>query len=173
MPTLVKILDDPIPMALEQGAAVNPQSRPVASWSEDDLRRVMASPVYWQPSHRGRARAHAMVREWFEHAEASAAGRADASGRSVPEPGAAAEPAGEAARCRCAAIPAKAARSRSRRTAAPGRPREGGSFRPRSARGPNECMVRPGLHAMPFGTKRTWRGRSCPRPRTNPVTLGR
>jgi hypothetical protein len=87
-------IDDPVPMALEQGAAVNPLSRPVASWSKEDLRRVMASPAYWQTSHPGRAQAHAMVREWFKRAEASAAGRAHATRRSVPEQGTAAEPAG-------------------------------------------------------------------------------
>jgi hypothetical protein len=85
-------IDDPVPMA--QGAEVNPLSRPVASWSKEDLRRVMASPAYWQPGHPGRARAHAMVPEWFERAEASAAGRAHATRRSVPEQGTAAEPAG-------------------------------------------------------------------------------
>ena len=77
-------------MALEQGAAVNPLSRPVASWSEDDLRQVMASPAYWQPGHPGRARAHAMVREWFERAETATPARVDSSGRRVPEPRAAA-----------------------------------------------------------------------------------
>jgi hypothetical protein len=83
----------------------------------------------------------------------------------------------EAARCRCAAIPAKAARLRSTRTAALGRPREGGPFRPRSAQGPNEPgagappltrdglrdqtnpgRMRAGSRAMPFETKRTRRG---------------
>ncbi|MGH6917406.1 MAG: DUF6973 domain-containing protein, partial [Geminicoccaceae bacterium] len=68
-------IDDPRAILDPAGPAsdINPLSRPVASWNEDDLRRVMASPAYWQPSHPGRARAHAMVREWFERAERTGA----------------------------------------------------------------------------------------------------
>jgi hypothetical protein len=78
-------IDDPLPLDPEDAAEMNPLSRPVASWSEDDLRRVIASPAYLQPSHPGRARAHAMVREWFAQAEARQPGRIDATGRRVPE----------------------------------------------------------------------------------------
>jgi len=45
----------------------------------------MASPAYWQPNHPGRARAHPMVREWFERVVTSAPARVDAAGRRVPE----------------------------------------------------------------------------------------
>jgi hypothetical protein len=75
---------------------VNPLSRPVASWSEGDLRRVMASPAYLQPSHPGRARAHAMVRNWFEEAGDDGPVRVDATGRQVREPARVAASAGGA-----------------------------------------------------------------------------
>jgi hypothetical protein len=78
-------IDDALPPNPEDAAQMNPLSRPVASWSEDDLRQVMASPAYWQPSHPGRVRAHAMAREWFEQAEARKDVRSDATGRRVPE----------------------------------------------------------------------------------------
>jgi hypothetical protein len=88
-------IDDALPLNPEDAAQMNPLSRPVASWSAEDLRRVMASPAYWQPGHPGRARAHAMVREWFERAQAGAA-RVGATGRPVRENAAAAVPAGGA-----------------------------------------------------------------------------
>ena len=89
-------IDDELPLNLEDAARMNPLSRPVASWSEDDLRRVMASPACWQPGHRGRARAHVMVREWFERAEGTSTARVDATGRPVGANAAAAAPAGGA-----------------------------------------------------------------------------
>ncbi|MGH6898279.1 MAG: hypothetical protein ACREJ5_17305, partial [Geminicoccaceae bacterium] len=49
-------IDDELPLDPEDAAQMSPLSRPVASWSEDDLRRVMASRVYWQPGHPGRGR---------------------------------------------------------------------------------------------------------------------
>jgi hypothetical protein len=49
-------IDDPLPLNPENAAEMNPLSRPVASWSEDDLRRVIPSAAYLQPSHPGRAR---------------------------------------------------------------------------------------------------------------------
>jgi hypothetical protein len=87
-------IDHPLPLSAEDAAEVNPLSRPVASWSEDDRQEVMASPAYWQPGHPGRARSHAMVREWFERAEGAGAARVDATGRRVREQGAAATPTG-------------------------------------------------------------------------------
>jgi hypothetical protein len=89
-------IDDELPMNPEDAAEMNPLSRPVASWSDEDLRRVMASPAYLQPSHPGRARAHAMVREWFARAEDTGPARVDATGRRVPERAVAAAPAGGA-----------------------------------------------------------------------------
>jgi hypothetical protein len=77
-------IDDPLPLG-PGGAVVNPLSRPVAGWSEDDLRRVMASPVYLQPDRPGRARAHAMVRAWFERDAVTGPARVDATGRQVRE----------------------------------------------------------------------------------------
>lgn len=75
-------IDDPLPLGPGK-AVVSPLSRPVAGWSEDDLRRVMASAAYLQPNHPGRARAHAMVRAWFEQDAAIEPARADATGRQV------------------------------------------------------------------------------------------
>lgn len=37
-------IDDPLPLSSREAAKVGPLSRPAASWSEEDLRRVMASP---------------------------------------------------------------------------------------------------------------------------------
>jgi hypothetical protein len=88
-------IDDALPLNPEDAVETNPLSRPVASWSEDDLCRVMASPAYWQPGHPGRARAHAMVREWFERGEGTGAAQGDATGRRGPEPRAAASAACE------------------------------------------------------------------------------
>jgi hypothetical protein len=45
----------------------------------------MASPAYLQPGHPGRARAHAMVRDWFAEAKARQSARTDATGRRFPE----------------------------------------------------------------------------------------
>jgi hypothetical protein len=74
-------IDDPLPPAPGRAAVVNPLSRPVAGWSEDDLRGVMASPAYLEAGHPGRARAHAMVRAWFERDAATEPARLDATGR--------------------------------------------------------------------------------------------
>ena len=74
---------DVLPLTPKDAAQVNPLARPVASWSEDDLRRLMASPAYLRPSEPGRARAHAMVREWFERAATTAPRRPDATGRQI------------------------------------------------------------------------------------------
>src|SRR5919106_842999 len=79
------VIDDPLPLGPAGAALVNPLSRPVAGWSENDLRAVMASPAYLQPNYPGRARAHAMVRAWFERDTVAAPARVDATGRQVRE----------------------------------------------------------------------------------------
>jgi hypothetical protein len=90
-------IDDPLPLGPGEAAVVNPLSRPVAGWSESDLRRVMASPAYLQPGHPGRARAHAMVRDWFEQDAAAGPARVDATGRRVSERAVAEAPTGACA----------------------------------------------------------------------------
>jgi hypothetical protein len=76
-------IDNPLPLGPAGAAVVNPLSLPVAGWSEDDLRQVMASAAYQQPGHPGRPRAHAMVRAWFEQDAAIEPAQVDATGRQV------------------------------------------------------------------------------------------
>jgi hypothetical protein len=80
-------IGDPGPILDPAGpvSAVNPLLRPVETWSEDDLRRVMASPAFLRPGDPSRAQAQAMVRAWFERSFGTGPIRLDATGRPVRE----------------------------------------------------------------------------------------
>jgi len=59
---------------------------PVGSWSEDDVRAVMASDAYRQAGHPAQAETHARVRAWFERAYGNRPVRRDATGRQIDGP---------------------------------------------------------------------------------------
>ena len=60
--------------------------KPVGSWSEDDVRAVMASDAYRQAGHPAQAETHARVRAWFERAYGNRPVRRDATGRQIDGP---------------------------------------------------------------------------------------
>ncbi len=66
--------------------ALSLSDMPVGSWSEDDVRAVMASDAYWQAGHPAQAETHAQVRAWFERTYGNRPVRRDATSRQVDGP---------------------------------------------------------------------------------------
>ena len=63
--------------------ATNPMERPIETWSEDDVRAVMASEAYQRSGAPGHDEAQENVRAWFEHFFGDGPDRRDAVGRPV------------------------------------------------------------------------------------------
>jgi hypothetical protein len=61
----------------------DPLDRPVASWTEDDVRIVIGSPAYLEPQHWRRAEAVRKVRAWFERRFGTGPIPIDATGRAL------------------------------------------------------------------------------------------
>lgn len=57
--------------------------RPVDTWSEDDVRRVMSSDAYQRQADPGHKLAQDKVRGWFGHFYGDAPARRDATGRMI------------------------------------------------------------------------------------------
>lgn len=72
--------DAPSPRA---ATGADPLDRPVASWTEADLRTVLNSPAYLQPRHPKRREAERKVRGWFERRFGTGPGAIDATGRAL------------------------------------------------------------------------------------------
>jgi hypothetical protein len=88
--------DDAPPAEPSPHASMSPAplSRPVASWTEDDVRTVMSSPAYLVPQHPRRREAARKVRAWFERRFGTGPVLVDATGRAVRDAGTAAGSAG-------------------------------------------------------------------------------
>jgi hypothetical protein len=63
----------------------DPLDRPVATWSEQNVRSVLNSPAYLEPQHARHDQAQRLVRAWFERRFGTGPARADATGRPVRE----------------------------------------------------------------------------------------
>jgi hypothetical protein len=62
---------------------LDPMDRPVETWSEDDVRAVMASDAYQRTDAPGHAQAQEKVRDWFVHFYGDGPTRHDATGRLI------------------------------------------------------------------------------------------
>jgi hypothetical protein len=83
--------DAPSPRA---STAADPLDRPVAAWTEDDVRTVISSPAYLEPQHPRRGEAARKVRAWFERRFGIGSVAVDATGRAIRDDGAMAPTAG-------------------------------------------------------------------------------
>jgi hypothetical protein len=72
--------DEPSPRA---SIGADPLDRPVASWTEDDVRAVLSSPAYLRPQHPKRREAERKVRAWFERRFGTGPVAVDATGRAI------------------------------------------------------------------------------------------
>jgi len=88
------LITDPIGMADATKPATAPLERPVASWTEEDVRTVMNSPAYLEPQHPRRGEAERKVHAWFERRFGTRTVALDATGRGIREGGATAGRAG-------------------------------------------------------------------------------
>jgi hypothetical protein len=70
-------LEEPMGMA----EASDPLGRPVASWTEEDVRKAMNSPAYLQPRHPKHEQVQRGVRAWFERRFGTGPVPVDATGR--------------------------------------------------------------------------------------------
>jgi hypothetical protein len=70
-------LEEPLGMA----EASDPLDRPVASWTEEDVRAAMNSPAYLQPRHPKHRQVQRDVRAWFERRFGAGPISVDATGR--------------------------------------------------------------------------------------------
>jgi hypothetical protein len=66
----------------ERLAAAHPLDRPVETWSDQDVRRVLSSPAYLEPQHARREEAQRLIRAWFERRFGTGAARVDGDGSS-------------------------------------------------------------------------------------------
>jgi hypothetical protein len=71
--------------APERTATAHPLDRPIATWSEQDVRSVLNSPAYLAPQDARYAQAQRLVGAWFERRFGTGAARVDATGRRVRE----------------------------------------------------------------------------------------
>jgi hypothetical protein len=74
--------------------SVDPLDRPVVSWTDDDVRTILNSPVYLRPQHPKRGETARKVREWFERRFGAGLVPVDATGRALPTARATAASAG-------------------------------------------------------------------------------
>ncbi|MGH6902193.1 MAG: hypothetical protein ACREIR_05585 [Geminicoccaceae bacterium] len=72
--------DEPSPRA---SISADPLDRPVASWTEDDVRAVLSSPAYLRPQHARRGEAERKVRAWFGRRFGTGPVPVDATGRAI------------------------------------------------------------------------------------------
>lgn len=72
-------LEEPLGMA----DASDPLDRPVANWTEEDVRTAMNSPAYLQPQHPKHRQVQRDVRTWFERRFGTGPTPVDATGRGI------------------------------------------------------------------------------------------
>jgi hypothetical protein len=77
------LMTAPMEMADASEPAEAPLDRSVATWTEEDVRKVLSSPAYLRPQHGRRGEAERKVRVWFERRFGTGAGPVDATGRAV------------------------------------------------------------------------------------------
>jgi len=77
--------DDSAPAQASPRASISadPLDRPVASWTEDDVRTILSSPAYLRPQHPRRGEAARKVRAWFERRFGTGPVAVDATGRAI------------------------------------------------------------------------------------------
>ena len=77
--------DDAAPVKRSPDASMGaaPLDRPVASWTEEDVTRVLNSAAYLRSQHPQRAEAERRVREWFEQRFGTGPASVDATGRAL------------------------------------------------------------------------------------------
>ncbi|MGH6898997.1 MAG: hypothetical protein ACREJ5_21035 [Geminicoccaceae bacterium] len=73
------VMTEPMGMA----KAADPLARPVASWTEEDLRAAMNSPAYLEARHPKHREVQRDVRAWFERRFGTGPIPVDASGRAI------------------------------------------------------------------------------------------
>jgi hypothetical protein len=78
------LMTAPMGMADASEPATAPLDRPVASWTEADVRTVLNSPAYLRPQHPKHIEAQALVRAWFERRFPGPV-QVDATGRRKPD----------------------------------------------------------------------------------------
>jgi hypothetical protein len=74
--------------------SADPLERPVAGWTEEDMRAVLNSPAYLRAQHPQRAQAERQVRAWFERRFGTGPVPVDATGRAIRDERATAKGAG-------------------------------------------------------------------------------